>query len=67
MTSPHERINDSIEETKSVIGEAKKQLTKIGIPSYVQSLQISSFEQRLQDLAEEKKDVTQLSQIKNRL
>lgn len=54
MKLPHDRMNEKIVETKTIIDIAEKQLIEQSIPAYVQSLQISSLNKRLQDLTKEK-------------
>lgn len=57
MRLPQDEINEKIKETNSIIDIAKKELNEIGVPDYVQSLQISSLNKRLQDLTKEKEEM----------
>ena len=57
MMSPQDWMKEKIQETESIINAAIKQLSALNIPDYVQSLQISSLERRLEDLKREQKEM----------
>ncbi|MGP6151333.1 hypothetical protein [Priestia flexa] len=57
MVSPQERIDEKIQETASVIEAAKAQLKEYGLPLFIQELQLSSLEKRLEDLQLEKENI----------
>lgn len=48
------RLDELIEDTKKMIETSKELHKKLGLPEYVSQLEISSFEQILQQLEEEK-------------
>lgn len=53
MVSPQERIDEKIEETVSITKEVKKQMEVFELPDFLQDLQMSSLDQRLEDLKRE--------------
>lgn len=57
MVSPQERINEKIQETASIMKEAKKQMDAYQLPDYLQELQMSSLETRMSDLQREKENI----------
>lgn len=54
MNTLYDDINEKIKQTEDTIDLAKRQLTELDIPDYVQLLQISSLDKKLQDLTKEK-------------
>lgn len=61
MMSPQDWMDRKIRETESIIKDTKEQLSVLDIPDYVQSLQISSFKRRLEDLKKVKKEIERVS------
>lgn len=53
MKLPRDSINEKNDETNKMISNVKRQLTELDIPDYVQALQLSSLDKRLQELTEE--------------
>lgn len=58
MKLPQDRMNEKIEATHNIIDTVKKQLTELDVPDYIQSLQMSSLNKRLEDLAKEEEELT---------
>lgn len=60
MTSSLDGIRGKIAETEGMIKSRKEQLTRLRLPPYAQNLELSSLQQRLEDLTRELKNAENL-------
>jgi hypothetical protein len=61
MMSPQERINTKIKATSDIINDINIQMDKLGLPDFVKELQLSSLNQRVNDLMEENEEILRVA------